>query len=166
MPRRRPRPAGPAGPHLELGDDGGPSVLGAALQRLLLVAALHVLKQVVDEVQPGTKTNAIVTTTASGTAAGLRGEQTHRLSLSRFRTSSLKVSLFFCSMPLTSYTTWNTPAGGSRGRARLPTARRRTDACGKPAHLSGVMFDSKVMHGDARLHVEGVLLQRQRAATA
>lgn len=34
------------------------------------------------------------------------------LSLSRLRMSSLNVSLFFSTMPLTSYTTCNTPQGG------------------------------------------------------
>lgn len=38
--------------HLELGADGGPAVLGAALQRVLLAAAAHVLKQVIHKVQP------------------------------------------------------------------------------------------------------------------
>lgn len=38
--------------HLELGADGGPAVLGAALQCVLLVAALDVFKQIVDKIQP------------------------------------------------------------------------------------------------------------------
>lgn len=39
--------------HLELGADGGPAVLGAALQRVLFVAAQDVFKQIVDKIQPG-----------------------------------------------------------------------------------------------------------------
>lgn len=38
--------------HLELGADGGPAVLRAALQRVLFVAALDVFKQIVDKIQP------------------------------------------------------------------------------------------------------------------
>lgn len=46
--------------HLELGADGGPAVLGAALQRVLFVAALDVFKQVVDEIQPdGTRRQTV-----------------------------------------------------------------------------------------------------------
>lgn len=37
--------------YLELGADGGPAVLGAAPQCVLLVAALDAFKQVVDKVQ-------------------------------------------------------------------------------------------------------------------
>lgn len=37
--------------YLELRADGGPAVLGANLQRVLLVAALDAFKKVVDEVQ-------------------------------------------------------------------------------------------------------------------
>lgn len=37
--------------YLELRADGGPAVLGAAPQRVLLVAALDAFKQVVDKVQ-------------------------------------------------------------------------------------------------------------------
>lgn len=37
--------------YLELGADGGPPVLRADLQRVLLVAALDAFKQVVDKVQ-------------------------------------------------------------------------------------------------------------------
>lgn len=46
------RAAPPAGEsYLELRADGGPAVLGAAPQRVLLVAALDAFKQVVDKVQ-------------------------------------------------------------------------------------------------------------------
>lgn len=38
--------------YLKLGADGGPSVLGAALQSVLLVSAQYVFKQIVDKVQP------------------------------------------------------------------------------------------------------------------
>lgn len=53
LPWRQTLPVELLVPHLELGDDGGPPVFGAALQRLLLVATQHVLKQIVDKVQPG-----------------------------------------------------------------------------------------------------------------
>lgn len=39
--------------YLELGADGGPAVLRADLQRVLLVAALDAFKKVVDKVQAG-----------------------------------------------------------------------------------------------------------------
>lgn len=39
--------------HLELGADGGPSVLETALQGVLFVSAQDVFKQIVDKVQPG-----------------------------------------------------------------------------------------------------------------
>lgn len=45
-----------------------------------------------------------------------RGE-TDRLSLSRFRTSSLNVSRFFCNIPRTSYTTWTHQQGAAQSAA-------------------------------------------------
>lgn len=57
-------------------------------------------------------------TTVSRNTGVLKAEgETDRLSLSRFRMSSLNVSLFFCSIPLTSYTTWTHQQGAAQSAA-------------------------------------------------
>lgn len=140
-------------------------MLGAALQRLLFVATLHVLKQVVDEVQPEKHKQRRHGDRQLREVEGQEEEEeTDRLSLSRLRTSSLKVSRFFCSIPLTSYTTCST-SRGQQTAADFHSYRRRRipEDPSDPAHLAGVMFDSEGVHGHARLHVERVLLQTEAA---
>lgn len=87
-------------------------------------------------------------------------EVMYLLSLSRLRISSLNVSLFFSTMPLTSYTTCNTSQGGDTFSCSLSRSGRRTrKSC---SYLSCIVSDSKEVHGDARLHIERVFLQPDR----
>jgi len=69
--------------HLELGADGGPAVLGAGLQRVLLAAAAHVLKQVVHEVQPADAQQTLSRQTADAQQAHSRRSADAQQTLSR-----------------------------------------------------------------------------------
>lgn len=110
---------------------------------------------------------------------------TNLLSLSRLRMSSLKVSLFFSSIPLTSYTTCDRPQGGvrefytSKGRRRefnvvwfvflMEIGKKQTNTresrvvnrCFR-SYLPCIVPHSKVVHSNTWFHIERVFLREEK----